>query len=82
MDHVWDTSTYPSKTFMALRQVKVIQGHEVKKAKFKTLCLAGVVHVFRSDFCQERKKMTIEHFLNVPNQTTFENRKNCRNPRK
>ena len=31
MDRVWDTSKYHSKPFVALYQVKVIQGHEVKK---------------------------------------------------
>ena len=35
MDRVWDTSKYPPKPFVTLCEVKVIQGDEVKKVKFK-----------------------------------------------
>ena len=56
MDRVWGTSKYPPKPFVTLCQVKVNHGHEVKKIKFKILGLGGVMHVFRSDFRQERKK--------------------------
>ena len=31
MDRVWDTSKYPTKPFVTLCQVKVINGHEAKK---------------------------------------------------
>ena len=55
MDRVWDTPRCPPKPFVTLRQIKVIQGHEVKKVKFKILSLGGVIHVFGSDFRQERK---------------------------
>ena len=34
MDRVWDTSEYPPRPFVALGQIKVIQGHEVKEVKF------------------------------------------------
>ena len=57
MDRVWDTSKYPSKPFVTLYQghtKKVIQGHEVKKVKFKILGLGGVIHVFRSDMYSSR----------------------------
>ena len=55
MDRVWDTSKCPPKPFVNLCQDKVVQGHEVKKVKFKILGLGGVMHVFRPDFRQERK---------------------------
>ena len=56
MDRVWDTSKYHPKPFVTLCQVKVIQRQEVKKVKFNILGLGGVIHIFRSDFRQERKK--------------------------
>ena len=56
MNRIWDTSKCPPKHFVTLCQVKVIQGHEVKKVNFKILGLGGVIHVFRSDFRQELKK--------------------------
>ena len=59
MDRVWDTSKYLPKSFVSLYQIKVIQGHGVKKVQFKILSLGRVVHVFRPDFRQERKKMTL-----------------------
>ena len=55
MDRVWNASKYPLKPFETLCKIKVIQGHGVKKAKFKVLGLGGVIHVFRSDFRHERK---------------------------
>ena len=58
MDRVWDTSKYPPKPFVTLRQVKAIQGHEVKRVKFKILCLGGVIHVLRSGCRQQRKKLS------------------------
>ena len=58
MDRVWDTSKYPPKLFVDLCQVKVIQGHEVKKVQIlKRIGLDDVIHVLRSDFRQERKKL-------------------------
>ena len=56
MDRVCDTSKYPPKPFVTLCKVKVIQGHEVKKVKFKIFGLGGVIHLFRPDFRQERKQ--------------------------
>ena len=53
MYRVWDTSKYYHKPFVALCQVKVIQGHEVEKEKFKMLGFGGVIHVLRSDFRQK-----------------------------
>ena len=81
MDRVWDTSWYPPKPFVTLCQVKLIQGHEIKKVKFKIGGLVGMMHAFRSDFRAERKH---DHW------TLFEQPKpdkirisgNCRNPRK
>ena len=35
MDHVWNTSKYLSKRFVALCQIKVIQGQKVKKGQIK-----------------------------------------------
>ena len=56
MDRIWDASMYPTKPFVTLRQIKVIQCHKVKKVKLKVLSLGGMMHVFSSDFPQERKK--------------------------
>ena len=56
MYRVWDTSKYPPKPFVTLRQVKVIQGHQVKKAKYKILGFVCCdIYIFWSDFRQERK---------------------------
>ena len=33
MDRVFDNSKYPFKHFVTLRQVKVIEGHEVNKGQ-------------------------------------------------
>ena len=52
MDRVWDIP----KRLVGLCQVKVIQGHEVKKIKFEALGLDDVIHVFRSYFRYEREK--------------------------
>ena len=73
MDRVWTTSKYwtTTKSFATLCQVKVIQGHDVKKVILKKLCLGDVIHVFNSDFHQEPPKMILEHFLNVLNRTKF-----------
>ena len=56
MGRVWDTSKYPPKSFVTLCQMRGIQGHKVKKVKFKILSLGGVLHIFGSDFRQEHKK--------------------------
>ena len=66
MDRIWDTSKYPLKPLMILGQNKVIQRHEVKKVKTKILGSGGVVQTAKSDFRQERKKMTLEHFFEWP----------------
>ena len=57
MDRVWDTSKYPPKPFVTLCQIKVIQGQEIEKVKLIIVGLGGVMHVFRSDFRQEYKKL-------------------------
>ena len=59
---IWDTYKCPPKLFMTLCQVKVIHGREVKNVKFKISGLGGVIHVFRSDFHEERKKDPITLF--------------------
>ena len=74
MDRVWDTSKYRPRPFVTLCQVKVIQGHEVNKVKYKNLGLGGVTHVFRSDFRQERKNDR-RNFFERPNRTKTENQK-------
>ena len=56
MDRVCDSPKYPPKALVALCQVKLIQGHEVKKVNFETLVLDGAMHVFRSDFRQKRER--------------------------
>ena len=47
MYRVWDTPKYLPKPLVTLFQVKVIEGHEVKKGKFEVLGLGGVIRVFR-----------------------------------
>ena len=76
MDRIWDTSKCPPKPFVTLCEVKVIQGHEVKKVKLKVLGSSSVIHVFRSDFRQEQKKVP-EYFYSGPNRTKFEKRTNA-----
>ena len=57
MDRVRDVSKYPPKPFVTLFQGKVIQGHNVKQVQIlKFVVWCDVIHVFRSDFRQERKK--------------------------
>ena len=46
----------PPTPFVTLCQTKVIQGNKVKTVKFTILGLGGVIHVFGSDFRQERKE--------------------------
>ena len=78
MDRIWDASKYPLKPLMTLCQNKV-QGHEAKKVKIEILGLGGVMQAAKSDFRQERKKMTPEYFLKGSNETKFEKRKKCQN---
>ena len=58
------------------------QGHSVRsrgqeKVKLKILGLGGVIMFLGSVFRQGREKMTPDHFLNGPNRTNFESRKNA-----
>ena len=57
------------KPFVTLCQIKVIQGHEVKKVKFKVLGLGGVMRVFRLDFqdCKNDPKTLFETAKTVQN---------------
>ena len=71
ISRVWDASKNP---FVTLRQIKVIQGHEVEKVKFKMLCLSGVIHVFGQDFRQNAKNDP-RTLLNGLNPMIIENRK-------
>ena len=61
---------------MTLWQFKVIQHHEVKEVKFKILSL-GELYMFLVRFSATTQKTTPEHFLNGPNRTKIENRKNA-----
>ena len=55
------------------------QGHSKSrgqgKVKLKFFGLGGVIHVFGLVFV-ENTEITIEHFLNGPSRTNFENREN------
>ena len=55
MDRVWDTSKYPPKPFVTLCKIKVNQGQELKKVIFRIFSLGGMIHVFWSEICRERK---------------------------
>ena len=55
MDRVWDTSKYPSKSFVTFCQMKVIKGQNFKKVILKILSLGWATPVFGSDFRQEPK---------------------------
>ena len=76
MDRAWNTTKYPPKPFVILCEVKVNQGREAKKIKFKILGLIGVIHVFRSDFRQKAKNDPRTLFEG-PKSEQFENRKNA-----
>ena len=56
MDRVWDNFKYPPKPFVTLCQVKVIQGHEVKRVQIQNFGFGWCDTFFRSDFRQERKR--------------------------
>ena len=56
MDRIWNTSKYPPQSFVTFCQTKVIKGQNYEKVKFKILSLGGAIHVFGSDFRQEREK--------------------------
>ena len=56
MDRVWDTFKYPPKPLVTLCQIKVIQGHKVKKVKFNILSLGILIHVLMSHFHQGHTK--------------------------
>ena len=45
MNRVQDTEKYHPKLLVSTFQVKVIQGHEVKKVNPKLLGFGGVIHV-------------------------------------
>ena len=60
MDRVWNTSKFPPKPWVTLCQIKVIQGHEVKKIKFKILSLDGViVYLFLGQIFLKIAEMTL-----------------------
>ena len=56
MYSVWNTFKCPRKSFVTLRQVKVIQGHEVKKMSNIKFRFGWCDACFRPDSRQERQK--------------------------
>ena len=61
MNRIWDAFKYPSKPFMTLCQIKVIQDHKVKEGQ--TIFLICVVwYVFGLAFRQTRKKLPSKKF--------------------
>ena len=75
MDHVWDTSKCPPKHFVTLCQLRAIQGHEVKKDQIYNFRFGQCDTCFQVTFSSRAQRMTLEHFLNGPNRTIFENLK-------
>ena len=68
MDSVTDICKYHFLCFVTIIQVKVISGHQVKKVKqTKNSWFRAAIHVFRSDFSQRTRKMTLKHFLKRQN---------------
>ena len=74
MNRGWDTSKYPPKFLVTLCQVKVIYGHEVKKAKLMLLVFGSVVHVFGHIFAKTQKHDP-RALIGLPKSGKFENRK-------
>ena len=77
MDRVWDASKYPFKPFVVLCQIKVIQGHVVKKGQMKNFEFGWYDACFWARFSSRKQKLTKEYFLNGLNRTKIENRKNA-----
>ena len=70
MDRVWDTSKYPFKPVLVLCQIKVIQGHVVKKSNEK-FCVWVVWYMFLGHIFVKRAKND--------NRTLFERPKSDKN---
>ena len=64
---------------MSIFKVKVIQGHEVKERSNWKVWVMAAWYMFLGQFFVKNTKMTLEYFLNYPNRTNFNNRKNAKN---
>ena len=77
-DSVWDTSKYHPKLSLSIFKVNVIQGHEVNERSNRKFWVWAACYMLLGHFFSSRtRKMTLEHFLNDPSQTNFENRENA-----
>ena len=54
MDSVTDICTYHFLCFVTIIQVKVISGHQLKRSNRKISGFRAAIHVFRSDFRNQK----------------------------
>ena len=81
MDRVWDTSKYHPKLSVSVLKFKVIQGHEVnERPHWKFHVWVAWYMFFLVIFPSRTRKMTLEHFLNGPSRTKYENLENTEIP--
>ena len=74
-DRVWDTSKYHPKLSVITSRSRSFKVTRSRKGQTEIFGLGSVIHVFGSFFVKNAK-MAIEHFLNGPSRTKFENQEN------
>ena len=75
MDSVTDICKYHFLCFVAIIQVKVMSGHQVKKVKQKKNRDLELQYMYLGQIFAKNAKMTLKHFLKRQNQSKNKIRK-------
>ena len=76
MDRIWDTSNFHSKPSVIISRSRSFKVSGSRKGQTEIFGLGSVIHALGQFFFVKNARITIEHFLNGPCRTKFENQEN------
>ena len=76
MDRVWNTSKFHSKPSVIISRSRSFKVSRSRKGQTEIFGLGSVIHVLGHCCFVKNARIAIEHFLNGPCRTKFENQEN------